>query len=201
MTTIRPFVINGEATFAIRGAGQQPFPGCADNQGGINVDLRLFRGINLDLENRIVAIAAGERWGTTYKKLQPHGRSITGSRSDKGVIGEHALAGIILTTYILTPHTSLEAANNPVCYLRGLPFFSSQEARICDDVAAYETALASFAIVNCSAVEQDGLDGEIRWGASRHLVSLIPCNKSLSLGVKSLAKAVQFIITPPKHPW
>lgn len=93
LLTINPFVARGEMAFAIRGAGQQPLPGCANIQGGITLDLRLLTGIDLDLDTGIVSIAAGERWGTVYEKLHEHGLGVTGSRSAKGGIGGLALSG------------------------------------------------------------------------------------------------------------
>lgn len=35
LKTIKPFVTSRQTTFAVRGAGQQPLPACANIQGGI----------------------------------------------------------------------------------------------------------------------------------------------------------------------
>lgn len=100
LKTIKPFVTNDQIAFAVRGAGQQPLPGCANIQGGITLDLALLIGIELDLDTGIVSIGAGERWGAVYEKLSGHGLGITGSRSAKGGIGGLALAGAILRNFL-----------------------------------------------------------------------------------------------------
>lgn len=74
---IRPFV--GDVQFAIRAAGQQPLPGCANIQDGITIDLRSLRGVRL--QNDTVQVAAAERWGSVYEFLEPHGLGVTGGKS------------------------------------------------------------------------------------------------------------------------
>lgn len=91
LQTIKPLVARSDVTFAIRGAGQQPLPGCANIQGGITLDLGLLVGS--EIQDGIVKIAAGERWGEVYDKLHEKGLGVTGSRSGKGGIGGLALAG------------------------------------------------------------------------------------------------------------
>lgn len=81
--SIRPFV--SEVKFAIRAAGQQPLPGCANVQDGITVDLRSLRG--LDIKDKVVQVAAGECWGSVYEFLEPHGLGVTGGKSTSCGIG------------------------------------------------------------------------------------------------------------------
>ncbi|KAI1503820.1 FAD-binding domain-containing protein [Biscogniauxia marginata] len=126
LITIKPFIASGETAFAIRGAGQQPLPGCANVQDGVTLDLRMLTGVELDLDSGIVSIAAGERWGAVYEKLHDHGLGVTGSRSAKGGTGGLALAG-------------------------GLSFFSTREGLICDNVVSHDIVLASGEFVRCSA--------------------------------------------------
>jgi FAD/FMN-containing dehydrogenase len=89
---IRPFALDSNVQFAIRGAGQQPAPGCSNIVNGITLDLRFLTGI--ELKDEIVSVGAGERWGPIYEKLAEHGLGVTGSRSALGGIGGLALAGI-----------------------------------------------------------------------------------------------------------
>jgi len=42
----------------------------------------------------VVRIAAGERWGTVYGKLESQGLGVCGSRSAKGGIGRLSLEGM-----------------------------------------------------------------------------------------------------------
>ena len=88
---VKPFVFNDGVQFAVRGAGQQPAPGCSNITNGITLDLRFLTGI--DLKNGLVSIGAGERWGPVYEKLSEHGLGVTGGRSALGGIGGLALAG------------------------------------------------------------------------------------------------------------
>lgn len=109
--TIRPFVLAGEAAFAIVGGGRQPAPGCSNIQDGITLNLGLLRGI--EIGDGVVGIAAGETWGPVFDKLVEQGLGCQGSRSSKGGIGGLALAG-------------------------GLSLFSSREGFISDDVSLAE---------------------------------------------------------------
>lgn len=88
--TIQPFV--GDVQFAVRAAGRQPLPGCANVQGGITVDLRLMKGI--DIRDGHVQIAAGELWGSVYEHLEPHGLGVTGGKSTTCGIGGLATQGV-----------------------------------------------------------------------------------------------------------
>lgn len=87
--TIQPFV--GDVQFAIRAAGRQPLPGCANIQDGITVDLRSLKGI--DIQDGHVQIAAGELWGSVYEYLEPHGLGVTGGKSTTCGIGGLATQG------------------------------------------------------------------------------------------------------------
>jgi FAD/FMN-containing dehydrogenase len=92
---IQPFALNGDAQFAIRGAGQQPVPGCSNiSENGITVDLRFLTGI--EIKDGVVSVGAGERWGPVYEKLTVKGLGVTGSRSALGGIGGLALSGITM---------------------------------------------------------------------------------------------------------
>ncbi|KAI0204952.1 FAD-binding domain-containing protein [Astrocystis sublimbata] len=139
--TIKSFVVSDKAVFAVRSAGQQPLPGCANIEGGITCDLSLLKGVDLDLDTGIVSIGAGERWGAVYDELCKHGLGITGSRSAKGGIGGLALTG-------------------------GLSFFSTREGLICDNVDAYDVVIASGQIVKCSSDENPDLYKCLRGGGN-----------------------------------
>lgn len=90
LKTFTPFI--NKDKFAIRGAGCQPDPGCANIQDGITVDLGLLTGV--DIQEGVVRIGAGERWGNVYEKLDATGLGVSGSRSSKGGIGGLSLEGL-----------------------------------------------------------------------------------------------------------
>ncbi|KAK7913980.1 hypothetical protein PG985_011683 [Apiospora marii] len=89
---IGPLVQEGDVKFAIRGAGSQPLPGCANVQGGITLDLGRLLGTTLDETQGVVRVAAGERWGAVYKTVQEKGLAVTGARSGNNGIGGLALS-------------------------------------------------------------------------------------------------------------
>jgi FAD/FMN-containing dehydrogenase len=99
---ITPLVHDGEAKFAIRGAGCQPLPGCANIDGGITVDLSRLVGTKLDKSNGTVCVAAGEHWDAVYTALHDDGLGVTGARSALNGIGGLALSGTNLDFTSLT---------------------------------------------------------------------------------------------------
>jgi FAD/FMN-containing dehydrogenase len=82
----------GDVQFAIRAAGRQPLPGCANVQHGITVDLRSLKGVELQ-EDGVVRVGAGENWGAVYEYLEPHGLGVTGGKSTTCGIGGLATQG------------------------------------------------------------------------------------------------------------
>ncbi|RYP13801.1 hypothetical protein DL767_010580 [Monosporascus sp. MG133] len=135
---IKPCVGDG-ARFAIRGAGQQPLPGCANIQDEITLDLALLSGIQVSKGG--VSIAAGGRWGAVYNELSKDGLGVTGARSGNNGIGGLALSG-------------------------GLSFFGSREGFVCDNVVNYEVVLASGDIVNANAEENPDLFKALKGGGN-----------------------------------
>jgi FAD/FMN-containing dehydrogenase len=87
---IGPFV--GDVEFAVRAAGRQPLPGCANVHGGITVDLWSLKGIHV--QDGQVHVAAGELWGSVYEHLEPHGLGLTGGKSTTCGIGGLATQGM-----------------------------------------------------------------------------------------------------------
>jgi hypothetical protein len=135
--TIQPFI--GSVEFAIRAAGRQPLPGCANIHGGITVDLRNLKGIQIQGEH--VEIAAGELWGSVYEYLEPYGLGVTGGKSTTCGIGGLATQG-------------------------GLSFFSSREGFICDNVVNFEVVVASGEILHANARENSDLWVALRGGGN-----------------------------------
>ncbi|KAK7994443.1 hypothetical protein PG991_016031 [Apiospora marii] len=138
---IGPLVQEGDVKFAIRGAGCQPLPGCANIQGGITLDLSRLVGTTLDETQGTVRIAAGERWGAVYKTVQEKGLAVTGARSGNNGIGGLALSG-------------------------GLSFFGTREGFISDNVVNYEVVLASGEVVHANRQENADLFVALRGGGN-----------------------------------
>ncbi|KAI0396782.1 hypothetical protein F5Y17DRAFT_417760 [Xylariaceae sp. FL0594] len=138
---IAPHALRGDVKFAVRGGGQQPALGCNNVQDGITVDLRNLTGIELRDDDKTVSIAAGERWGNVYAKLQEKGLAVTGSRDITGGIGGLCLAG-------------------------GLSFFSSREGLISDNVTNFEVVLASGEVVEANIDHNKDLFVSLRGGGN-----------------------------------
>lgn len=92
VNVLKPHLLNGDVQVAIRGAGQQPVPGCSNVANGITLDLRMLTGI--EVKDGVVEVGAGERWGAVYEKVSEQGLGVSGSRSALGGIGGLALAGM-----------------------------------------------------------------------------------------------------------
>lgn len=123
----------------VRGAGQQPLPGCANIQGGITIDLRNL--VDIEVKQGFVSVGAGARWGKIYEAVQEKGLGVTGSRSAHGGVGGLALSG-------------------------GLSFFSSREGFICDNLINFEVVLSTGKIVNANADENVDLWRALRGGGN-----------------------------------
>jgi FAD/FMN-containing dehydrogenase len=88
---IKPFSDRGSV--AICGSRQQATPGVANVQDGLTIHLRNLRGVNIDSENKLVRVAAGEKMGNVYEQLVAAGLGVTGNRHSTGGIGGDALQG------------------------------------------------------------------------------------------------------------
>jgi FAD/FMN-containing dehydrogenase len=88
---MEPLVEEHDAIFAIRGAGQQPLPGCANIEDGVTIDLSQLQKI--EVGDDVVRIGAGCRWTAVYDRLQDDGLAVTGGRSGNNGIGGLALSG------------------------------------------------------------------------------------------------------------
>lgn len=87
----KPFA--GDLQIAICGAGQQVTPGVANIRDGLTIHLRGLKGVEVDADNKVVSVAAGEKMGNVYEKLVRLGLGIAGNRHSSGGIGGDAVQG------------------------------------------------------------------------------------------------------------
>ncbi|KAJ4368374.1 hypothetical protein N0V83_006731 [Neocucurbitaria cava] len=137
LKALKPF--DNKVPIAICGGGQQPAAGVANVAGGITIHLRRFKGIELSQDKTFVSISPGETWGEVYKKLEPEGLAVSGSRAGTGGIGGLSTHG-------------------------GISFFSSERGFIADDVVNYEIVLASGDVVGANAKEHSDLFKALKGG-------------------------------------
>ncbi|KAI2970566.1 CAZyme family AA7 [Aspergillus niger] len=139
LSIVKPFTDREEIRFAVRSGGQQTTHACANLDNGITVDLNLLRGI--ELQDGIVRIWAGERWGRVYDFLASQGLAVTGPLSPESGIGGVVLGG-------------------------GLSLFSSREGFVCDNVLNFEVVLANGEIVNANPKTNSDLWEALRGGGN-----------------------------------
>jgi FAD/FMN-containing dehydrogenase len=83
----------GNLQIAICGAGQQATPGVANVRGGLTIHLHNLKGVEVDIEKKIVSVAAGEKMGNVYEKLDSLSLGVAGNRHSSGGIGGDAVQG------------------------------------------------------------------------------------------------------------
>ena len=88
LSTLKRLSRVAKVQLAIRGGGHTPFAGSANINGGVTIDMRSMRGIEVSHNRKLTSIGAGERWGNVYRKLDVMGLSVSGGRVSKpGVAG------------------------------------------------------------------------------------------------------------------
>jgi FAD/FMN-containing dehydrogenase len=70
-----------QCKFAVRGGGHSDVPGASNIQGGITIDLRALRSINVSSDRKVVSVGAGAKWGEVYTALDARGLKVIGGRA------------------------------------------------------------------------------------------------------------------------
>ncbi|KAI1878225.1 uncharacterized protein JN550_000407 [Neoarthrinium moseri] len=138
---IKPLVLKGKTTFAIRDGGVFSPPGDKEARNDtIILDLSQMTGVSLRPDG-IAAIGAGERWDNVLENLGKSNVSTTSWRNGGRGIGKLALEA-------------------------GLSFFSSNRGFVSDNVANYEVVLASEDIVHANAKDNPDLWASLKGGSN-----------------------------------
>lgn len=103
--------------FAIRGAGHMTWPGAANTQDGVTVDLSSMNKVSLSADMKVTSVGPGCRWRDVYNKLDPLNLTVVGGRVDN--VG---VAGLIIGG--------------------GNSWFSSRYGFACDNVVNFEVSPA-----------------------------------------------------------
>ena len=79
---------SSECQFAIRSGGHTSWPGAANIQGGVTIDLARLNAVDVSIDRNSTGIGPGNRWIDVYTKLDALGLSVPGGRvADVGVGG------------------------------------------------------------------------------------------------------------------
>ncbi|KAJ5636489.1 uncharacterized protein N7484_009802 [Penicillium longicatenatum] len=153
-----------DVLFAIRGGGQSPVAGSASANGGILIDLSLFREITVAEKRQSVAIGAGCRWIDVSRILDENGLSVVGGRSSEVGVAGFTLGG-------------------------GISFFTPQFGLGCSNVLAYEVVLASGEIITATASSHSDLWRALKGGSNNFCVVtrfIVRCFSSTDIWFGSL---------------
>ena len=117
-----------EGLFAVRSGGHSPVSGAASVNGGVLVDLSLFREVTPSKDTSNVAIGAGAKWMDVSKVLDKNGLAVVGGRNSAVGVGGLSLGGTFLpfiVSYIL-PTASIENRTQQVRDLTVLELIQMQ---------------------------------------------------------------------------
>ncbi|KAF2704073.1 FAD-binding domain-containing protein [Pleomassaria siparia CBS 279.74] len=124
---------------AIRSGGHSPNVGFSNASNGITLDLRSLNSIVLAADGKTVSVGTGNQWGDVYQKLDSLGKTVVGARVFDVGIGGFLSGG-------------------------GISFFSPRDGFGCDNVQNFQVVLASGAIVNANAQENQLLFKALKGG-------------------------------------
>lgn len=119
-------LVAAEIPFAVRSGGHTQWAGASSIDGGATLDLGLLDWTRYDGASETVDIGPGARWRQVYGALRPHRRVVSGGRD-----GNVGVAGVVLGG--------------------GYTFYAARRGFACDDVVAFEVALADGRIVTADA--------------------------------------------------
>ena len=91
-----------EGLFAIRSGGHSAVSGAASINGGVLIDLGLFRDVTPSEDGSTVDIGAGAKWMDVSKVLDQRGLAVVGGRNSAVGVGGLTLGGMLLLfTFVL----------------------------------------------------------------------------------------------------
>ncbi|KAH9226154.1 hypothetical protein K456DRAFT_1933883 [Colletotrichum gloeosporioides 23] len=112
--------------FAIRSGGHMIWPGSANIDQGITVDLRKLNSLVLNEDKTVASLGVGGIWSDIYPQLVPHNLTVMGGRVTGIGVGGLATGG-------------------------GIHYLARRHGWVCDNIHTYQVVLASGAIVEATA--------------------------------------------------
>ena len=93
-----------DGLFATRSGGHSPVSGAASINGGVVIDLSLFREVTTSGDGSTVSIGAGSKWMDVSRILDEKGLAIVGGRNSAVGVGGLTLGGNSLSFASVIPH-------------------------------------------------------------------------------------------------
>jgi len=112
--------VGPEGLFAVRGGGHSPVPGAASTNGGVLIDLSLFKEVIPSADGSSVVIGAGCKWGEVSKVLDEKGLTVVGGRNAAVGVGGLTLGGESTRSTPLPAHTHTRSNRRPLLLLSSL---------------------------------------------------------------------------------
>ncbi|KAI1158147.1 putative oxidoreductase [Nemania serpens] len=131
----------GPYDFAVRAGGHTWFAGANSSAGGVSIDLRGLKSIDLSVDKSRVSVGPGATWDLVYGKLDPLGLSVAGGRVSGVGVGGLTLGG-------------------------GISYFGPREGWTCNQAMAFEVVLADGSIVKADEKENTDLWWGLRGGSN-----------------------------------
>ncbi|KAF2740275.1 FAD binding domain protein [Polyplosphaeria fusca] len=129
----------GRCKFAVKSGGHSAMKDSSNSDGGITLDLRNLRSIELSQDKEVVKLGTGTQWVEVYDELKKDGLAVIGGRHADLGIGGFTLGG-------------------------GISFFASIYGWGCDRVTAFELVTATGEILNVTHQSYPDLYWALRGG-------------------------------------
>ncbi|PGH21389.1 hypothetical protein AJ80_03306 [Polytolypa hystricis UAMH7299] len=127
--------------FAIRGGGHTLWPGAANIDNGVTVDLREMKSVVLSEDQKMASVGGGAVFSDIYPQLVPYNRTVMGGRVPGIAVGGFTTGG-------------------------GLNFLSRRHGFSCDNIYGYEVVLASGEVIYASASSHKDLWLALKGGSN-----------------------------------
>lgn len=91
LQTVVPLLTKSNTTFAIRSGGHSPFPGAANIDEGVLIDLSNLDEVEYDRVSSLATVGSGGTWKKVYQRLFEQGLTVVGGR-----VGDVGVGGLLL---------------------------------------------------------------------------------------------------------
>lgn len=127
--------------FAVRSGGHMIWPGSANIEDGITIDLRAMNGTVLNEDKTVLSLGPGGIWSEVYPQLEPYNLTVMGGRVPGIGVGGLATGG-------------------------GIHFSARQNGWVCDNIYTYQVVLANGTIIEATASSRRDLWLALKGGSN-----------------------------------